>query len=105
MILFESTTFNRLCKRYNSSMVKKNLSEAGKALVAARRIVGGRCPICEEPFRGTKRRKYCGPICNMRSYRARKIEREGIDERGESRRHSVSDKHLRTTGDFTGHAS
>ncbi len=63
-------------------MNKKYLSEAGKALVSARRLVDGRCPICGDQFLGIKRRKYCGPVCNMRAYRARKKVKGEIDERG-----------------------
>ncbi len=62
-------------------MDRKDLSEAGKMLVAARRVVQGQCVICGKPFSGTNRRKYCNPVCNMRAYRARKRERDEGDER------------------------
>jgi len=55
----------------------QRLSEAGRFLVAARRVVEGECTICGKSFSGTNRRKYCSPACSMHAYRARKREKGG----------------------------
>ena len=71
-----------LLERYNYDMPREELSEAGKMLVSARRIVPGQCAVCGEPFIGTKRRKYCSAVCNMQAYRERK--REDKKEMGDA---------------------
>ena len=40
------------------------------------KVVQGECTVCRKPFSGTKRRRYCSPVCNMRAYRRRK--KEGV---------------------------
>ena len=51
---------------------KNELSEFGRALAAARRIVEGTCEMCGKPIKGTRRRRYCGHTCAQRAYDARK---------------------------------
>ncbi len=48
-----------------------DVSEAGRALAAKRRIVEGACEVCGKPFTGTRKRKYCSHACTQRAYYAR----------------------------------
>jgi hypothetical protein len=45
-----------------------NASELARALAAHRRVVEGRCEICDQPFSGTRKRRYCSHNCAQKSY-------------------------------------
>lgn len=53
-----------------------DLSEIGRRLSAARRIVDSTCAWCGQPITGTAKRKYCSASHSVLAYRRRKKERE-----------------------------
>lgn len=57
-----------------------DLSEIGRRLSAARRIVESTCDWCGQPIRGTAKRKYCSASHSVMAYRRRKKEREQREE-------------------------
>ena len=55
------------------SMGEKNeLSEFGRALAAARRVVERSCASCGKPISGLRHRRYCSNACRQRAFDARK---------------------------------
>lgn len=56
------------------------LSELGRRLQAARRIVESSCEVCGKSIRGTTRARYCSPAHRQLAYRQR---REGQEKPGD----------------------